>query len=140
MGISKASDYAILIIAYFASLNEGSIRSKSAIAKDLSLPEEFLSKILQRLTKAGFIISIKGVNGGYRLIEFPCRLTFLDVIEAIDGKINIVECLSDDFKSCKRHNLCVNIIAKMSSVNAGIVDVLRKTTFTNISIPVNPRK
>ncbi|MCH7612004.1 MAG: Rrf2 family transcriptional regulator [Candidatus Marinimicrobia bacterium] len=136
MGISKASDYAILIMAYFSSQPEGTIRSKSGIAKDLSLPGEYLSKILQKLTKSGMIISIKGVKGGYRLKEFPCQLTFLDVIESIDGKINIVECLSEDFKGCRRQNICMSLIKKMSLVNAGITNVLRNTTFTDISVPV----
>lgn len=136
MGISKACDYAILIIAYFSTQPKGTIKSKSGIANDLSLPEEYLSKILQKLAKTEIIISIKGVKGGYRLKEFPCELTFLDVIESIDGKINIVECLSDDFKGCERQNICMSLIKKMSLVNAGITNVLRNTTFTDISVPV----
>lgn len=136
MGISKASDYAILIIAYFSTQPKGTIKSKSGIANELSLPEEYLSKILQKLAKTEIIISIKGVKGGYRLKEFPCELTFLDVIESIDGKINIVKCLSDDFKDCERQNICMSLIKKMSLVNTGIKNALRNTTFTDISVPV----
>jgi len=135
LGISKASDYAILIMAYFSSQPEGIIKSKSAIANDLSLPEEYLSKILQKMTKAKFIVSIKGVKGGYRLVNFPCQLTFLDVIESIDGKISIVGCLSDDSKICDRKNLCSSLMQKMSIVNSGIMDVLRNATFNDISVP-----
>lgn len=123
-------------MAYFSSQPEGKIKSKSAIAVELSLPEEYLSKILQKLAKAGFIISIKGVKGGYRLKEFPCRLTFLDIIESIDGKISIVGCLSNDSDICKRESLCSSLIQKMAMVNTGIMNVLRNATFTDISVPV----
>lgn len=136
IGISKASDYAILTIAYFSSQSEGKINSKSDIARNLLLPEEFLSKILQKLTKAGIISSVKGVKGGYRLIKTPYLLTFLEVIEAVDGKFTMVKCLSENEIECGRKRLCESIVGKMIKVEMGIVNVLQNANFNNITVPI----
>lgn len=137
MYLSKAADYAILTVAYLASQSPAghrNMRSKSQMAKDLNLPREFLSQILQKMTRAGILVSERGVKGGYSLRKPPRETTFRDVIEAIDGPLRMVECLSEDFENCGRLSLCGPIIKTMGRIQSEIQTILDRQHFEGISI------
>lgn len=137
MNISKAADYAILTVAYLASPareNDGRMRSKSQLAKDLNLPKEFLSQILQKLTRAGILASQRGVKGGYSLRKSSGETTFREVIQAIDGPVRMVECLSEDFEDCGRLNLCGPIIQAMARIQSEIETTLENQHFGDLTI------
>ncbi len=62
MSISKAADYAILTVAYLATVSRESnnLRSKVYLSSRLNLPKEFLSLILQKLTRSKILTSKRG--------------------------------------------------------------------------------
>lgn len=62
------------------------------LAKNLHASEAHLSKIFQRLNKAGFVTSQRGPAGGFELAKAPESVSMLDVYEAIEGKINLTFC------------------------------------------------
>ncbi len=134
MGITKASDYALLVTAYLGSQNGDMLKSKSEISRRLNLPREFLSQILQKLTRAGILKSIRGVKGGYSLAKPSEKISFLDVIESIDGKSHMLYCLTEDFEHCGRTGLCSPIMEKMDYVDKAIDEILDGITFEDINI------
>lgn len=134
MGISKAADYALLVTAYLGSQNGGVLKSKSDLSRLLNLPREFLSQVLQKLTRAGILESVRGVKGGYVPARPPCEITFLDVIEAIDGKSHMLYCLTEDFEHCGRTGLCAPIMEKMEYVDKAVEEILDGITFEDIKI------
>lgn len=129
LGISKACEYAILILEYFSTKSEEEICSKSEIVKSLILPEDYISKVLQNLVKAGIINSVKGVKGGYQLNMLAGRITFLEVIEAIDGKIKLLDGKRGKLKDQKRKKLYETMGRKMKAVESGISEVLQSINF-----------
>jgi len=64
--------------------------------KDLAefhgLPKEYLSKALQSLSQAKIVESVLGPTGGYRLAKAADEITFLDVVEAIEGRKSTFNC------------------------------------------------
>lgn len=52
------------------------------------LPADFLEKILQKLKKAGVVISKKGVEGGYSLARPACEITAWDVLSVLDTPLH----------------------------------------------------
>lgn len=64
--------------------------------KDLAafqgVSESYLSKIFTKLVKAGLVQSIPGVKGGYELAKHPDKISFLDVVEAVEGTQPLFRC------------------------------------------------
>mgnify|MGYP001212752991 FL=1 len=136
MGISKAADYAMLTVAYLATVSRESngLRSKAHLSHQLKLPKEFLSQILQKLTRSGILTSERGVKGGYFLSKYPDEITFKDVIEAVDGKKTLVECLSEDFENCGRLDMCGSLILKMQEVQKKVDEALNSMHFGEVVV------
>ena len=80
---------------HFAGLPKGKLASIGEVAKAQSIPREFLAKILKDLTWAEILVSFQGVTGGYRLSRPAKDITFLDVIEAMDGQVYLNLCCED---------------------------------------------
>lgn len=87
MRLTRASSYAIQALAYLAAQKSNLPVASHLVARDRGIPERFLLKVLKPLVSARVLQSIKGPNGGYRLIKSPNQITMLEVIEAVDGPI-----------------------------------------------------
>jgi Rrf2 family protein len=105
MQLSRKADYALRAVSHFAALPKGQLASIGAVAKAQGIPREFLAKILKDLTWANILVSFQGVTGGYRLARPAREVTFLDVVEAMDGPINLNLCVADE-KYCKHAKSC----------------------------------
>ena len=75
------------------------------IAKKLSIPKEFVSKILQSLTESGIVISKKGKSGGFSLAQDPKKIKLIDIVAAIDGLEIFNSCVLG-FPNCNPKNPC----------------------------------
>jgi len=106
MRLSRKSDYALRALRHLSSLPSGKLGSINSIAEAESIPREFLAKILKDLTRGGILVSYQGVTGGYRLARTPREVTFLDVIEAIDGPIHLNLCTAGKDCNCAQYDTC----------------------------------
>lgn len=72
-----------------------------------------VAKIFQRLVKAGFLYSQRGPTGGFILRKKPEEVNFLDLYEAIEGKLEITKCPSDkpicNFDRCIMNNVTMRM-------------------------------
>jgi Rrf2 family protein len=100
MQLSRKADYALRAVRFLSNQPKGKLGSINAIAASESVPREFLAKILKDLTRSGILVSYQGVTGGYRLSRPPKDITFLDVIEAIEGPIHINLCTETEGGVC----------------------------------------
>jgi Rrf2 family protein len=62
------------------------------LAEFFDLPQEYLKKRLQALTRAGVLTSTPGVNGGFSLARAPERITLMDVVTALEGPVEPFRC------------------------------------------------
>lgn len=96
LNLGKKTEYGLLALNYLAlQRGERPVNTKE-IAECFSIPVELLAKILQRLAREGLITSQQGPKGGYILSKDPCRITVSEVLRAIEGPINMAECLGPD--------------------------------------------
>jgi Rrf2 family protein len=123
MQLTRAADYAVRVMIHLASQPEGTVISKTLLARAAEAPESFLSKILQSLARAGLIQARRGVVGGFSLLPRGAQASLLDVVEAMDGPIALNVCLTSG-ASCHRqpecavHKVWLRAQSAMSSVLA----------------------
>ncbi len=106
MRLSRKSDYALRAVRHISGLPKGNLGSINSIAESETVPREFLAKILKDLTRSGILVSYQGVKGGYALARESKEISFLNVIEAIDGPIHLNLCTEPDGCRCDQYDTC----------------------------------
>jgi Rrf2 family protein len=91
--VSRKIDYGLRAMIYLAGVPVGKVISLQDLATTLHLPREFLAKILKVLTARGLVRSARGAHGGYTLARPPRDISFLEVIEAVEGPVQLNVCL-----------------------------------------------
>ena len=91
--VSRKIDYGLRAMIHLAGLPAGKIASLQDLATTLHLPREFLAKILKVLAAKGLVRSSRGVRGGYQLGRPARDISFLEVIEAVEGPVQLNVCL-----------------------------------------------
>jgi Rrf2 family protein len=89
---SKATNYALHTMMYLVSAPQDEAVGVQALARMQKISPTYLSKVLSKLVKAGLIESATGVNGGYRLVKPKEEVSFLKVIEAVEGSGSLFSC------------------------------------------------
>lgn len=115
--------HAVVILAQ----NKNKLVSVKEIATNLEVSANHLSKVMQRLNKGGYIESIKGFNGGFRLLVDPKNLTFLEIYELFDGKLKKSACLLPK-KKCTGRCVLGNLI---ESVNEQVREKFANTKLSD---------
>jgi Rrf2 family protein len=87
MKLSRASSYALHALAYMAGQSPDKPVASHLVAEARGIPERFLLKVLRPLVSAQVLRSVRGPNGGYRLLKPAKQVTLLDVVEAVDGLV-----------------------------------------------------
>jgi Rrf2 family protein len=93
MLLSKSCVYGLRASLFLASNQNGEYISIKKLSATLDISFHFLTKILQRLTAAELLESLKGPNGGVRLSKPGKEISLLDVVVAIDGNDLLQECV-----------------------------------------------
>jgi Rrf2 family protein len=90
--ISRKIEYGLRAMLYLASQPEGALVPFREIAERMNVPSEFMAKILKTLVKGKLATSTRGALGGFALARPASQITFLDVIEAMEGKVQVNLC------------------------------------------------
>ena len=99
--LSKKVEYGLIAIRHVATKERGDLVTAKEISDAYGIPFELLAKVLQRLTKAGLILSTQGVHGGYALARPAEEIAVSTIINAIEGTRPVIaRCLSEGPQSC----------------------------------------
>lgn len=130
MQITRQADYALRAMLFLARLDENERAPTSQIAEVQQIPPSFLAKIISQLSIAGLIHTSRGARGGVGLARPASEISMLEVIEAIDGPVNLNQCLNTphicDFEdTCPLHTV-------LCETQQELVEKLRKSTFDKL--------
>ncbi|CAI6087079.1 RrF2 family transcriptional regulator [Cohnella sp. JJ-181] len=130
MKFSQATDYALHVMTYLMSHAPDKPVGVQTLADRLGVSQTYLSKMLSKLVKAGLIGSVSGANGGYRLKANYDRISFLDVIHAIEGTASIFECGLNHGEGCAIQQVVMDAERQMEQYlsDKKIADVARQHT------------
>jgi Rrf2 family protein len=86
MLLTRTACYGLIAVKHLAEQPRESSFSAKDLADFHGFPQEALAKILQRLARAGLLLSHHGIKGGYSLARNPHQISVLDVIKAIEER------------------------------------------------------
>jgi Rrf2 family protein len=131
--LTKKADYGLIAMRHLAEHADLGACSAKDLAEMYMIPQEALAKILQRLTKAGLLLSQYGSNGGYVLARDPTKISAFEVIRAIEGPLFITSC-SADSGDCDQSDRCT-VREPLRKVSRSIEDVLNRLTIWELTRP-----
>jgi Rrf2 family protein len=105
MQITRATDYAVRVMVTLAAVPDGQKMQLETLAEATGVRATFLSKILQRLVHRGLVLSHRGTGGGFCLKVLPDSVTLLEVIEAMEGPLQLNVCMGEG-TGCERKTSC----------------------------------
>jgi Rrf2 family protein len=118
-------------MVHLAGLPAGSRPNRAELAAAAECPEQFLSKVLQNLTRAGLITSHRGNTGGFELARSRRTASILEVVEAVEGPIRLNLCLTSTH-ACERQSWCL-AHPVWAEAQQAMVDVLQKATIGDLA-------
>lgn len=128
MIFSKKCEYAIRALTHLAKV--GGVSDVREICRGQEVPYAFTAKVLRELSRKGFVMSVKGVGGGFRLARPARRIRLLDVFLAMDGDV-LGKCLYG-FSRCSDDEPCP-LHHDWKVLQSGIQDYLSKRTVAHLS-------
>ena len=97
MKFSTRTTYGLRAIINLAKNKETSI-SLATIARDEKISVKYLEKLFASLKKSKLVKSSKGVLGGYQLSKLPNKVTVFDIVQCLEGDMNLFHCLDTSGK------------------------------------------
>lgn len=109
MRLSTRGKYGLYAMQYLAQHAHDGPQSLNLIAST-GIPKQYLEQLLGSLRRNGFIRAVRGVNGGYQIAKPPAEITLLDIIDAMEGPLELCDCISNEAQcaksgSCKVRNV-----------------------------------
>ena len=129
MWISTKAQYGLRALVEIAAAGGEAIALKH-VAERQDISQHYLEQIASNLRRAGFIRSVRGAYGGYRLARPPESITALEVVEAMEGSLAPVSCIEDP-GSCTHASAC-GTEGLWRRVDGAIRDVLGRTTLGDL--------
>jgi Rrf2 family protein len=129
LSIRRETDYALRCVHHLAGLG-GSLAAVGDISRRMHIPRSFLAKIVQKLSRAGIVRSSVGAGGGIALSRSPARISFLDVIVAMEGPVAVNRC-TVAARSCRRRDFCA-VHPVVVSVRGELERLLRRRNFAGL--------
>jgi len=140
MMFSTKAEYGVRVMVELARRTGGEPVPLAEIAAKDGLPLAYLEHLVARLRKAGLVDSRRGSRGGYMLSRPAAQISMADVVEALEGSIAPIECISeaaDGSIVCSResspsHTCPTKLL--WTRVRFSIVSTLRETTLADLLV------
>lgn len=107
MKFSVKTEYGLRAMMELALRDGGGFIGAREIAARQQMPERFLEQQITALKRAGLVNSQRGASGGCSLARDAREITVLEVIEALDGLVIDMDCLSKKVHNCSQFSHCV---------------------------------
>ena len=107
--ISTKGRYALRMMIDIGAYSNGEVVTLKEISKRQEISVKYLEQVVSLLVKQGFLISVRGNNGGYMLAKEPKLYTAGDILRVAEGTLAPIACLQCDPIKCERVDKCSTI-------------------------------
>lgn len=122
MKISTKGQYALQMMLDLTINDTGEYITIKSIAKRQNLSEKYLEQIMNLLSRSGYVKSVRGAKGGYRLAGEPSKFTVGMILRAIEGDLSLVEITDNLPDAPVEECILSNVWKKMDTAINGVID------------------
>jgi Rrf2 family nitric oxide-sensitive transcriptional repressor len=128
MRLTKSLDIAVMILLHLAA---GKRRSNArALSAALKYPANHVAKIIQTLSRGGYVRTHRGKGGGIELAKSPEKIFLSEILNLVEGRVRLMECIVHK-KACPRSPRC-RLRLKLTEVQDGIIKIFKSTSVADI--------
>lgn len=131
MKISTKGRYALRIMLDLAIHNNGEYIPIKDVSQRQGVSIKYIEQIITLLSRAGYVKSIRGNHGGYRLSNSPKDYTVGMILRCAEGSIAPVSCLDDEINQCPRAKICPTLPLWIR-INDAINEIVDNTSLQDI--------
>jgi Rrf2 family protein len=132
MKLTTKSEYACLALLYLSEHYGESMIKTEEIANRRSIPKKYLEQILLLLSKAGYVRSKRGRDGGHGLAKNPRQISVAEIIRLMDGPLAPVESVSKYYYHSTPIEQSKALLELMADIRNYTSRLLEKTTFADL--------
>ena len=136
LNMTKKTGYGLIAMTHLASLGDGELACARKISEQFGLPTSLMMNVLKQLSAAGFVESVRGARGGYRLAKCPEDISLADLVEALEGPVRLAECvaglLDNENEICQLMDRCP-IADPVHRVQRKLSEFLRDLTLDELT-------
>jgi len=133
--LSKLTDYGIVLMSHVARSKKRTLHTARDLAVESGLPVPTVSKLLRILQQGGFLVSQRGIKGGYSLARDPQEISVSDIIAALEGPVALTDCSTDVIGLCDFERGCP-IKHNQQIINRVVRGALEKLTLYDLVHPL----
>lgn len=132
MKLSRKGEYACLALLQLSEAYNQRLVTITELSESKKIPKKYLEQILLQLKGAGYVQSIRGTNGGYRLSRSPDKISLAEIVRLIDGPIAPVDSASVFFYASTPIEQSEKLLGVLKDVRQLISDKLESTMFSDL--------
>lgn len=131
MKISTKGRYALRVLIDLSENGKNKNVSIREVAARQEISDKYLEGIVARLSAAGYVTSLRGKYGGYRLTKEPQDYTVYDILAATEDSMALIACLEEEMNPCPRHEACATL-PFWEHLQTYITDYLKNVTLQDV--------
>jgi FeS assembly SUF system regulator len=132
MRLTSLADYAVVMMSAAARHCGRAKINATTLSAETGIPLPTAQKLVGRLSSAGLLESTRGAGGGVRLARPPATISLADIVEAVEGPIEMTACVDNDRHECALESCC-QVRPHMTIVNGAVRGALAALSLADLS-------
>lgn len=105
MQLTRFTDYSLRVLIYLGA-QPNTLATVSAIASEYGISRHHLTRVVHQLGIKGYIETVRGKGGGFRLARLPGQIKIGDVVRDVETGFEIAECFRPGTSACRLLPAC----------------------------------
>ncbi|MBT5073592.1 MAG: SUF system Fe-S cluster assembly regulator [Kordiimonadaceae bacterium] len=128
--LSNLADYAVVLMSTIAARPD-ELHTAASLNTDTKVPLPTVSKILGKLARAKLLKSHRGIGGGFSMNADIENISIADIVEAVDGPVQLTNCLSESNSNCDYEPGCLTK-SKWDKINNAVYEALNSVPLSEM--------
>jgi Rrf2 family protein len=131
--INRKVEYALMVLKLMKEKELGELTTAREVCDKFETPFDTTAKVMQQMNGAGILHSQKGVKGGYTLARDLSDVSYLELVELIEGKSFMMDChdRGDDHGRCDLYHKC-NITRPIKRLNDYLMGIFNSLNLNEL--------